>query len=113
MDWSPSLREPQGAEWRATNLFLSANKKPNYYSAGLGGEFREGEVNELIYHARQSCGRSSVYVCVCVCVCVVCVFVSVCVCVCIILSSLRKGCYVGVPVVDGTPARSLPEGKAR
>ena len=27
----PSLREPTRAEWRATNLFLSANKKPNYY----------------------------------------------------------------------------------
>ena len=26
-----SLREPTRAEWRATNLFLSANKKPNYY----------------------------------------------------------------------------------
>ena len=26
--------------------------------------------------------------------------------------SLPKGCYVGVPVVAGTPARSLPEGKA-
>ena len=28
----PSLREPNRAEWRATNPFLSANKKPNYYS---------------------------------------------------------------------------------
>jgi hypothetical protein len=28
----PSLREPTRAEWRATNLFLSANKKPNYYT---------------------------------------------------------------------------------
>ena len=26
----PSLREPSRAEWRVTNLFLSANKKPNY-----------------------------------------------------------------------------------
>ena len=28
----PSLREPTRAEWRATNLFWSANKKPNYYN---------------------------------------------------------------------------------
>jgi hypothetical protein len=27
----PSLREPTRAEWRVTNLFLSDNKKPNYY----------------------------------------------------------------------------------
>ena len=27
----PSLRESTRAEWRVTNLFLSANKKPNYY----------------------------------------------------------------------------------
>ena len=31
-DRSPSLCEPQRTEWRITNLFLSVNKKPNYYN---------------------------------------------------------------------------------
>ena len=31
VDLGPSLREPPGTVWRSTILFLSANKKPNYY----------------------------------------------------------------------------------
>ena len=39
----PSLREPSRAEWRTTNLFGGANKKPNYYTGSQRDVTRESQ----------------------------------------------------------------------